>query len=296
MDEEKEKKTPEPENPKTEPDPTPETTPEPTPAPMPGEGGASEDKALSKNRWQELAERFSEGVEVSSEDEAFELISDELEDLTEWKREEKKVNEALIDALTAEPDMQQLIGYVLQGASFKEALARTIDIESLTPAEGDPDRAAWEKAKGERIERLKKMEEEDRAEEERMAERQTNLGNTKSLIASFSEKNKMTPEETRTLQEKLAQFTRDILDMKVDEGTLDMILKSMRMEKIIEEAREDGATGERNRKIETMRQKREEDTDGLPKLDAGAAAPENGEKSDELKDFFVPVFKKHRIE
>lgn len=296
MDEEKEKKTPEPGNPKTEPDPTPETTPEPAPDPMPGEGGASEEKALSKSRWQDLAERFSEGVEVSSEDEAFELISDELEDLTEWKREEKKVNEALIDALTAEPDMQQLIGYVLQGASFKEALARTIDIESLTPAEGDPDRAAWEKAKGERIERLKKMEEEDRAEEERMAERQTNLGNTKSLIASFSEKNKMTPEETRTLQEKLAQFTRDILDMKVDEGTLDMILKSMRMEKIIEEAREDGATGERNRKIETMRQKREEDTDGLPKLDAGAAAPEDGEKPDGLKDFFGPVFKKHRIE
>lgn len=243
-----------------------------------------------KNRWQELALEYTE-EEASSEDEAYDLIKAELEDLTEWKRTEKQINEKLVDALNAEPDFQQLVGYVLKGASFKEALVRTIDIESLTPAEGDPDRAAWEKAKEERIERLKKIDEEDRLESERMSARQTNLGNTKALINDFAEKHKMSDGEVSTLKGKLAQFTRDILDMKVDEDTLDMILKSIRMEKIIEEAKEEAATDERNRKIEVMRQKREDSTDGLPSLDAGSDTPVEEKKG--LQSIFDDVLEKH---
>ncbi len=290
MEEKEEKKAPETETPDTEQEPI--ATPEPQ-----SEGERAEETAAPqpKGRWQELAERFT-GEAAASEDEAFDAIQEELADLTEWKRKEMDINKALMDALNAEPDFQELIGYVLSGASFKEAIARTIDIESLTPAEGDPDRAGWEKAKGERLERLKKMEEEDRVNMERTNSIQTNLGNTKALINSFAEKHKMSPEEITTLKEKLAQFTRDILDMKVDEDTLDMILKSIRMEKIIEEAKEDGATDERNRKIEVMRQKREEDTDGLPTLDAGAPAAEPEEKPKGMSDFFGDVFKRRGIQ
>ena len=290
MEEKEEKKTPETENPNTEQEPTP------APETEPNSGGESAEETAApepKGRWQELAERFT-GEAAASEDEAFEMIQEELDDLTEWKRREKEINAALVDALNAEPDFQQLIGFILQGASFKEAVARTIDIESLTPAEGDPDRAGWEKAKGERLERLKQMEEEDRVNIERTNTIHANLGNTKALINSIADKHKMSPEETKTLKDKLAQFTRDILDMKVDEDTLDMILKSIRMEKIIEEAKEDGATEERNHKIEVMRQKREEDADGLPALDAGAPAAE-GEKPEGVSDFFDDVFKKHKL-
>lgn len=291
MEEKEEKKTPETENPNTEQEPV-VALPEPE---HKGEGESAGETAEPepKGRWQELAERFT-GEAAASEDEAFDLIQEELDDLTEWKRREKEINAALVDALNADPDFQQLIGFILQGASFKEAVVRTIDIESLTPAEGDPDRAGWEKAKGERLERLKKMEEDDRVNIERTNTLQTNLGNTKALINSFAEKHKMSPEETKTLKEKLAQFTRDILDMKMDEDTLDMILKSIRMEKIIEEAKEDGATEERNHKIEVMRQKREEDADGLPALDAGAPAAEP-EKPEGVSDFFDDVFKKRGI-
>lgn len=278
-------------NPNIEQEPTPATE---TESKSEGESAGETAAPEPKGRWQELAERFT-GETAASEDEAFEVIQEELDDLTEWKRREKEINAALVDALNAEPDFQQLIGCVLQGATLREAIARTIDIESLTPADGDPDRAGWEKAKGERLERLRKTEEEDRLNVERTNTIQTNLGNTKSLINSFAEKHKMLPEEIKTLKEKLAQFTRDILDMKVDEDTLDMILKSMRMEKIIEEAKEDGATSERNHKIEVMRQKREEDSDGLPALDAGAPSVDPKEKPEGVSDFFGPVFRKHGI-
>lgn len=282
---------------------TPNTEQEPITAPesetkREGEGAEepatkTEPEVKEKSRWQELAKRFTD-EEADSEDEAFELIEAELTDLKEWKDTEKRINQDLIDALNAEPDFRQLIGFVLQGASFKEALVRAIDVESLTPAEGEPDRAGWEKAKGDRIERLKKMEEEDRAEVESLNRRQTNLGNTKALIQSFSEKHKLTPEEINTLKTKLADFTRDVLDMKVGEDTLDMILKSMRMDKIIDEAKEEAATEERNHKIEVMRQNREDETDGLPKLDAGAPV-EKEDKPEGLSDFFGDVFKKHGL-
>lgn len=245
------------------------------------------------SKWIDLAKQYADGEDVASEDEAFEIIGDELESLTEWKKEEIAVNKRLIDALNAEPDMKALIGYVLQGASLREAIARTLDIESLTPAEDDIDRPKWDAAKNERLSRLKEMEEEDARNVERIGVIGKNFDNTKSLIASFAEKHRMTPEDKHELEVKLAAFAQDILDMKVDEDTLDMIYKSMRMDDIIEEAKEEGAIGERNRKIEVMRAKKG-DTDGLPSLDAGMGESEQGlsDVLNEQDEFFGPVFEK----
>ncbi|MCM1169980.1 MAG: hypothetical protein NC324_08615 [Bacteroides sp.] len=282
MEEKEEKETPEAAAPVTQPEPkegkAKEETPKEEPAP--------------KSKWQELAERYAQG-EVDSDEEAFEAIEEELEELTNWKKEEQAVNESLMDALNAEPDFQAMVGYILQGASFKEAIARAIDVESLTPAEGDPDRAGWEKAKGERIERLKKMEEEERVNTERAAAIDSNYGNTRALIDSFSQEHKLSAEEKRELVGKVAAITKDVLEMKLGEDILDMVFKSMRMNEIIEEAKEEGATEARNKKIEVMRQKRSEDTDGLPKLDTSPAVEPEGKQESLGRMFFNDVFEKH---
>lgn len=268
-------------------EPTPEKTPE-------GDGGeeTGAGKGGGRSRWEELADRYAD-QNVESEDEAFDVIEDELESLSAFKRDELAANERLIDTLNAEPDFKEFVGYMLQGASFREALARTIDIETLTPAEGDPDRAAWDKAKEERIGRLKQMEDEDRVNRERVVKIAQNTDETKALIDAFAEEHRMSGEEKTEMMGKLAALASDILIMKVSRDVLDMILKSIRMDKIIEDAKEEGAVGERNRKIEVMRMSKG-DSDGLPSLDAGAGEVEKPEKEG-LSGFFDDVFKKRGI-
>lgn len=269
-------------------EPAPEETPE-------GDGGDGSEVVKNsggRSRWEELADKYAD-ENVESEDEAFDVIEDELESLSAFRRDELAANERLIDTLNAEPDFREFVGYMLQGASFREALARTIDIETLTPAEGDPDRAAWDKAKEERIGRLKQMEDEDRVNRERVVNIAKNTDETKALIDAFAAEHRMSGEEKTEMMNKLAAFASDILDMKVSRDVLDMIFKSMRMEEIIEDAKEEGAVGERNRKIELMRMSKG-DSDGLPSLDAGSGEVEKPEKEG-LSGFFDDVFKKRGI-
>lgn len=262
---------------------------EPAPAetePAP-EGGDGE-----RSRWESLADAYADNNNVQSEDEAYDVIRDKLEDLTEFRRNELAVNERLIDALASEPDFRDFVGFVIQGASFREALARTIDIDSLTPADGEPDRAAWEKARDERLSRLKAMEEEDARNVEHAKTIGMNTEATKALIEKFAQEHRMSDEEKLEMYQKVADFAADILDMKVSENVLDMIYKAMHMEEIIEQAKEDGAVGERNRKIELMRMSKD-DSDGLPSLDAGTG--EVKEKKDGLSGFFDDLFERRGI-
>lgn len=263
---------------------------EPAPAgtePAP-EGGNGE-----RSRWESLADAYADDNNVQSEDEAYDVIRDKLEYLTEFRRNELAVNERLIDALNAEPDFRECVGYLLQGASFREALARTIDIDSLTPAEGEPDRAAWERAKEDRISRLKAMEEEDARNAERVKTIGTNTEATKALIEKFAQEHRMSDEEKRELYQRLADLAADILVMKISENVLKTVYNDMHMDEIIEQAKEDGAVGERNRKIEVMRMSKD-DSDGLPSLDAGAGEIVE-EKKDGLSGFFDDLFAKRGI-
>ena len=106
-----------------------------------------------------------------------------------------------------------------------------------------------------------------------------------------AEKKRASDEEARQMAVKLASFASDIMEMKVDEGTLDMIYKSMKMEDIIEDAKKEGAVAERNKKIEVARMKRE-DTDGLPGLDKGKPGGEPKSKGGIADTFFTGVFEK----
>lgn len=269
-----------------------------TPEVEPANGGetepAPEGGERERSRWESLADAYADNNNVQSEDEAYDVLHDKLEDLTEFRRNELAVNERLIDALNAEPDFREFVGYILQGASFREALVRTMDIESLTPAEGEPDRAAWEKAREDRISRLKAMEEEDTRNAERVKTIGTNTEATKALIEKFAQEHRMSDEEKREMYQKLADLAADILDMKVSENVLNTIYNDMHMEEIIEQAKEDGAVGERNRKIEMMRMSKGE-SDGLPSLDAGAGEVKEEEKKEGVSSFFDDLFERRGI-
>lgn len=262
------------------------------------EGGKAETPANAEtppaenpSRLVELAIRYT-GETPESDEEAIDLLEMELEDLVRYREENVAITRELMDALNSDPEMASMLGDVLNGSSLREAIARNMDIESLTPVEGDRDYEAWGKAKKERLDRLKKMEEDDKRNAEAVKRIAGNTDATKALIVQFAKDRKMSDEDARQMAVKLASFANDIMEMKVDKETLDMIYKSMKMDDIIEDAKKEGAVAERNRKIEVARMKRE-DTDGLPGLDKGKPGGEPKSKGGLADTFFEGVFKKH---
>ena len=247
-----------------------------------GAGGAP-------SRLMELARRYS-GEDVASDDEALELIEEELEDLSDYKENNNRVNAILKDALDSEPDFGDLIGYILQGATLEEAVAKTVDLERLAEAGGGPDYPKWAKHKEERLERLKRMQEEDERNAATINRINENMPVSKQLIVDFAKEKGLSDEETSEMAGKLAAFANDIMEMKVSKDVLDMIYKSMKMNEIMEDAREEGAVEERNKKIETARANKTK-TDGLPQLEGGQGGQDPKEK-DDLDSFFDGVIKR----
>lgn len=227
------------------------------------------------------------------ESSAIDFLRERINDLQEWKDSELNANQKLLDALNADPEFRDLIGYILQGASLAEAIARTIDIESLRPVEGSPDYTKWEAAKEARMKRLKEMDEEDARNKEMASMLEINRDALLAMVESFAERKGMDKDETLKLKVELARFAKDIMEFRVTEEVLDMIYKSDKMEEIINEAREEGAVEARNERIETMRMKRAEN-DGLPVLESSASGRE-GREADSVDDFFASLFKKHKI-
>lgn len=263
---------------------TPPAAPEEQPS------GEETPAASEPSRLVGLAIKYT-GETPESDEEAIDLLEMELEDMARYREDNTKVSQALMDALNSDPEMAAMLGDVMNGASLREAIARNMDIESLTPVEGERDYEAWGKAKQERLDRLKKMEEDDKRNAETVKRIAGNTDATKALIVQFAKDRKMSDEEARQMAVKLASFASDIMEMKVDEGTLDMIYKSMKMEDIIEDAKKEGAVAERNKKIEVARMKREE-TDGLPGLDKGKPGGEPKSKGGIADTFFTGVFEK----
>ena len=261
----------------------------------PAEGGGEEKDtppaASEPSRLVGLAIKYT-GETPESDEEAINLLEMELEDMARYREDNTKVSQALMDALNSDPEMAAMLGDIMNGSSLREAIARNMDIESLAPVEGERDYEAWGKAKQERLDRLKKMEEDDKRNAETVKRIAGNTDATKALIIKFAKDRKMSDEDARQMAVKLASFANDIMEMKVDEGTLDMIYKSMKMEDIIEDAKKEGAVAERNKKIEVARMKREE-TDGLPGLDKGKPGGEPKSKGGIADTFFEGVFRKH---
>ena len=261
----------------------------------PAEGGGEEKDtppaASEPSRLVGLAIKYT-GETPESDEEAIDLLEMELEDMARYREDNTKVSQALMDALNSDPEMAAMLGDIMNGSSLREAIARNMDIESLAPVEGERDYEAWGKAKQERLDRLKKMEEDDKRNAETVKRIAGNTDATKALIIKFAKDRKMSDEDARQMAVKLASFANDIMEMKVDEGTLDMIYKSMKMEDIIEDAKKEGAVAERNKKIEVARMKREE-TDGLPGLDKGKPGGEPKSKGGIADTFFEGVFRKH---
>lgn len=174
--------------------------------------------------------------------------------------------------INANPELRGTLLDLRDGASWAEAVARNIDTETLTPAEGDPDREKWGVAKQERT----------AAHEKKMQRQQTikdNEEKAQQVLNSFKDRHELDDESAL----KFIQFADGLLGAAFDGDLTDNLLEGLyyiqNRDTDIENAKKDGELSQKNANIEDYRDK-EEDVkgDGIPDLTAGSSVKETNKR------------------
>ena len=197
--------------------------------------------------------------EFADDEDITDPLTEYMEELEDYKTRNSETNQKLIEVLDAEPELVEVIKDLIAGATLREALARHIDPQDLQPAEGEPDYEGWTKN---RNERLSKMEERKRKEEELQA----NIDQSIAQAEAFATKKGMTPEETDAFLAKVDEVLIPILDGRIDETFLDNMYKALNYEEDLTNARELGKASVMNQKV--IAQKEVTKGDGLPNISA----------------------------
>ena len=95
-----------------------------------------------------FAERLKKSYpdrEFANDDEVNAALMEHLDGLEGYKSSTSGLHSKLAEVLDAVPELAGIIRDVSKGASFAEALSRNVDLEDITPIEGDPDYEAWNK-------------------------------------------------------------------------------------------------------------------------------------------------------
>ena len=162
-------------------------------------------------------------------------------------------------------------------------MARHVDIEALKPEEGDPDFAAWEKAKKERKKRQRQMRE---YELQIAKNREESIKN----ITSFRSSKELSESEMNKFTEKLQETLSCVMDGSITQEFLDLMWKALNFETAVNEGRNQGEIRGRNIKIEEIKGK-DQKTDGLPHLQSQGTVEKK--KVDEVAKSIV-TFQKNR--
>lgn len=204
--------------------------------------------------------------QFGSDTEAMDAAHDRLTDNDTYHDETEKLLQNISDAVDADPEYAQLTAYIGKGMSFREAIARTIDIEDLQAQEGDPDYDALESAKQER------MGQRD-AHMKRMSEVETNSQESAAKVDQFAQDNNLSEEETLALLQSVEDVVSDIINGKISPDFLAKMLTAENHPKEIAAATENALIEGKNMAIdEKMAKDVSMKGDGMPGISASSGS------------------------
>lgn len=183
--------------------------------------------------WAEDAER--ELIGYRSSDETIRRVSAEHPEIIE-----------IVEDLARDPKMPLTV-----------AIARNIDVEEFYPQEGEPDFEAMYKARENRMSRRKEREVYER-------QLQKNLDESRDIVLNFYEEQGLEEADAIALEQFIDEIIGNYLDGRITPRELEIFYKAMNYERDMKEAREVGKTEGMNAKIDAVRERRRQATDGLP--------------------------------
>lgn len=185
-------------------------------------------------------------------------IDEHITGLETYKKRGTEANKKLIAVFDSNPEVGSLVRDMIEGATFREALARHVDPADLSPIEGDPDYEGWTKNKTEREAKLAKRREAE-------AQRERDLAESQAVIDAFAKENNMDDATAESFLKKVDEMVGAITSGKVSKEALIAMQRAFNYENDITKAREEGSLSERNKKIVAEREKPEKKGDGIPR-------------------------------
>lgn len=211
-----------------------------------------------------FAERLKKSYpdrEFANDDEVNAALMEHLDGLEGYKSSTSGLHSKLAEVLDAVPELAGIIRDVSKGASFAEALSRNVDLEDLTPIEGDPDYEAWNKNLETRKAGKQSMQE--------------NLEMSAAEMRAFAEENGMAAEDATKFLGAVDALIGEVVSGKITRKTLAQMKKALDYEMDVQAAEQAGEVRGRNAKIEAKREAQNAAIgDGMPGLTSSAAPPE----------------------
>lgn len=210
------------------------------------------------------AEKFPEKT-YESDDEFDGLLADYLAESDEKMRGHETAEQAFRDVAKNHPEILDMVEALSDDPdmTLAEALFRNVDEEEFFPEEGSPDFERMRNARKERMGRREAAKARDKA----LAD---NLTASESVVREWFEKNEMSDEDRKALGDLIDKHLGAYMENRIAPETLDFYRRAMRYEGDVADAREIGEIKGKNAKVDAERQRRREETDGLPS--AGSAA------------------------
>lgn len=253
-----------------------------------GENVLTSEANAEKKRLNETLKKFFPDMDFSDPAEAEEFTAKTLEDLFDYKKNNVKHNQLILDVFETEPAIVNLIKDMTKGASFIEALARNFDVDGLQPIQGDPDYDGWNSAKAERAERKKKA-------DAQAKEFDDNAQFTGQEIQAFRTEHPDMDDDTFT---KYATTVDDILKDaykgKITRKFLNLLFKGLEFDSAVKTAKEQGLVSGKNQKIVAEKLKEETVGDGMPALRSSGGGDDTEPAAPATPDqVFIQDIEKH---
>jgi hypothetical protein len=248
--------------------------PQAAPAPMEGDMGQAAAAPMT-NPFADKAKTAFPDREFASDDEINQAILEKYDELEGYHGKTSELLEKLSDILDAEPAIAAVLKDMIKGATFAEAISRNVDLDEITPIEGEPDYDLW-------ANNLQERQKSKAEKEQQQKTMQENLDFSRAEIAAFAEENGMSNEDASKFLGTVDELVGEVVSGKLTKKTLAKLKKAIDYDMDITQAAEMGEIKGRNAKIEAVRADASKPKgDGLPTLAGGQS-----ESTPVEKDYF----------
>ncbi|HBE43701.1 MAG TPA: hypothetical protein DDW27_21415 [Bacteroidales bacterium] len=220
-----------------------------------------------KNKYADRLAKAYPDREFKSDEDYEKSLEEYLGELEGYKERGSMANQKLIALFESEPQVGDVVRDMINGATFREALARHMSPEDLTAIEGDPDFEGWNKNKAAREEDLNKR-------KAKQDEYSKNLEFSQQAIEEFAKENNMDDDVAGQFLARFDAMLADINNGKVSKDVLMTIKRAWDYDNDIAAAKEQGELAGKNKNIVAQKEKAKPQGDGLPKIGGSSETPE----------------------
>lgn len=173
----------------------------------------------------------------------------------------KEDNNKLIEIVRENPELSVLIKELMQGAPMRVALVKA-NIDLPTPEDGDADFADYESE-------VKKRNSQKAEAEKRTKEYNDNIVNSQKEIETFFKTKNLSESEENEFTEFVDNSVAEMLNGIFTQKSLSKLYQAFKYEEDVANAKTAGVIDGRNANIETKREKKVTQTDGLASSASG---------------------------